>query len=86
MKPAYALVLSLGPVIYLVGSAIYKWIVFGSVPVSHIVGTVLLCALIPALLMTDLLTAGWLTSAVMLVIGIWEGRIRRNTGSQIATH
>ena len=86
VKPAYALVLSLGPVIYLVGSAIYKRIVFGSVPVSHIVGTVLLCALIPALLMTDLLTAGWLTSAVMLGIGIWEGRIRRNTGSQIAMH
>lgn len=77
VKPAYGLVLSLGPIIYLVGSAIYKKIVYGKVAVSHIVGVILLAGLIPLLLDTHLLVAGWLTSIVLIGIGLWEGRIRR---------
>ena len=78
VKLAYGFVLSLGPIIYLVGSAIYKKIVYGIVPVSHIVGVVILAALIPIFLNTDLLVAGWLTSIVMIGIGLWEGRVRRS--------
>lgn len=81
VKPAYGLILSLGPIIYLAGGAIYKRIVFGALPVSHIVGAVALLALIPVLWRTDLLTAGWLTSAVMLIVGFWEGRIRRGAAA-----
>ena len=77
VKLAYGLILSLGPILYLAGSAIYKKVVYGAVPVSHIVGAVVLAALIPVLLSTDLLIAGWLTSVVMLGTGLWEGRIRR---------
>ena len=77
VKLAYGLILSLGPILYLAGSAIYKKVVYGTVPVSHIVGAAVLAALIPALLSTNLLIAGWLTSAVMLGTGLWEGRIRR---------
>lgn len=77
VKLAYGLILSLGPILYLAGSAIYKKVVYGAVPVSHIVGAIVLAALIPVLLSTDLLVAGWLTSLVMLGTGLWEGRIRR---------
>lgn len=77
VKLAYGLILSLGPILYLAGSAIYKKVVYGAVPVSHIVGAVVLAALIPVLLSTDLLIAGWLTSVVMLGTGLWESRIRR---------
>lgn len=80
VKLAYALILSLGPILYLVGSAIYKKIVYGRVPVSHLAGVVILAALIALLLNTHLLIAGWLTSAVMLGVGLWEGRIRRSRG------
>jgi len=83
VKLAYGLILSLGPVLYLAGSAIYKRVVYGTVPVSHIVGALVLAALIPALLNTNLLIAGWLTSAVMLCIGLWEGRIRRSRPSAV---
>ncbi|ACB94728.1 low temperature requirement protein A [Beijerinckia indica] len=76
-KLAYALILSAGPMIYLVGSAIYKQVVYGCVPASHIVGVVALAALIPIALQTDLLAAGWLTSAFMLAIGFWEASISR---------
>lgn len=77
VKLPYGLILSLGPIVYLVGSAIYKTVVYGRVPASHIVGAIALVALLPILLRADLLVAGWLTSAVMLCIGLWEGRIRR---------
>ncbi|AYF00165.1 low temperature requirement protein A [Paracoccus yeei] len=86
VKPAYGLILALGPILYLAGSAIYKRIVFGAVPVSHVAGAALLAALIPVLLRTDLLAAGWLTSAVMLGVGLWEGRIRRAVRAPSADH
>ena len=82
VKPAYALILSAGPIVYLVGSAIYKRVVYGRIPVSHIAGAVVLAALAPVFLNTDLLIAGWLTSAVMLAIGLWEGRIRRGDAAR----
>lgn len=81
VKLAYALILSAGPIIYLVGSAIYKHVVYGCVPVSHIAGAAVLAVLIPIVLHVDLLTAGWLTSIVMLVIGFRESRIRRVGGA-----
>lgn len=77
-KLAYAIVLSAGPAIYLLGSAIYKHVVFGCVPMSHVVGVVVLALLVPVFLRTDLLMAGWLTTLVMLAIGFWEGRLHRS--------
>ena len=77
VKPAYALILAAGPAIYLGGSAIYKRIVFGSVPASHLAGIVVLALLVPVFLCTDLLAAGWLTTAVMLAVGLWEARLHR---------
>ncbi len=75
-KLAYALILSAGPMIYLVGSATYKRVVHGRVPVSHLVGVAALAVLVPVMLQGELLVAGWLTSLVMLAIGFWEGRMR----------
>lgn len=78
LTTAYVLVLVLGPAIYLVGSAIYKKIVYGVFPLSHIVGVLAFLALIPAGFFTDLLTMGWLTTIVMLVVGLWEGKRLRS--------
>ena len=79
-KLAYALVLSAGPMIYLVGSATYKLVVHGCVPVSHLVGVAALAVFAPVMLQSELLVAGWLTSAVMLAIGFWEARAQRGRG------
>ena len=77
LKTAYVLVLVAGPAIYLLGSAIYKKVVYGSVPVSHMAGIVALAALIPVGYSVDLLTMGWLTTVVMLAICIWEASLLR---------
>lgn len=73
----YALVLSAGPAIYLFGSAIYKKIVYGVVPMSHIVGVLVLAILVPLAHSLNMLATSWLTTAVMLVVGFGEGRMLR---------
>jgi low temperature requirement protein LtrA len=83
LNAAYALTLSGGPVIYLLGSAVYKKIVYGVLPVSHIAGVAALLALIPVAPFVDLLTMGWLTTIIMLATGFREGRLvrkRRESG------
>ena len=66
-----------GPAVYLLGSAVYKKVVYGVIPASHVAGaaaSVLLTVFGGGL---DLLTLGWLTTAILLATGFWEGRIRR---------
>lgn len=48
VKLAYALTLSGGPAIYLLGSATYKKVVYGVLPVSHIAGVAALVVLVPS--------------------------------------
>ncbi|OBZ92048.1 membrane protein [Pararhizobium polonicum] len=74
LKVAYALTLSGGPAIYLLGSAVYKKVVYGVLPASHMAGVVALLALMPVAPSVDLLTMGWLTTVIMLAAGFWEGR------------
>lgn len=71
---ATALVLVGGPLIYVVGNAAYKRIVYGRWPLSHLVGMVLLLALFPAAFLTDRLMVGGLTSVVLIVVAIWQTR------------
>lgn len=74
---AQVLTLVLGPVVYLVGSAVYKRVVYGLVPVSHIVGAVVLLALVPLGYVSNMLVMGWLTTAVLLGVSFWEARVVR---------
>ncbi len=85
-KPAYALVLAVGPAIYLLGSAIYKRVVSGRIPVSHVAGVAVLGALIPVFMRVELLTAGWITTAVMLAICGWERSVVRTPRTPSAGH
>ncbi|GAB3102257.1 low temperature requirement protein A [Lysobacter terrae] len=77
VKAAYAIVLCSGSAIYLLGSAVYKSVVYGVVPTSHVAGIVALVLVLPAAYSANLLAAGWLTTAVMLAIGFWEGQMLR---------
>ena len=65
---AYVAVLIGGPALYLLGSAVYKKVVYGRIAASHVVGAVVLLALVPLAFRLDLLTIGWLTTVVLLAI------------------
>lgn len=71
---AQVLVLVAGPAIYLLGSAIYKKVVYGAVPRSHLAGAVALLVLVPVGYAATLLAMGWLTTAVLSAVGLWETR------------
>ncbi|VVO00396.1 hypothetical protein PS708_02605 [Pseudomonas fluorescens] len=71
-------ILLAGPAIYLLGSAIYKRIVYGVVPVSHLVGVLMLLALVPVAFFADMLVMGCLTTAVVLMVSFCEGRLLRD--------
>lgn len=68
------LVIALGPSVFLLGCAIYKRIVYGRIPLSHIGGVIALALATPVALRADLLTMGWITAAILIAVGIWETR------------
>lgn len=71
---AAASVLIGGPLIYLLGNAAYKKIVYGAFPLSHGVGIALLLVLFPLAFLTDRLLVGALTTLVLIVVAVWQTR------------
>lgn len=72
-----------GPWLFLLGCALFKWVMGERIlpPLSHLVGLVLLLALLPAAL-SHLFSAwqlGGLTTAVMMLVAAWESRALRAT-------
>jgi low temperature requirement protein LtrA len=86
LDTAQVIALVAGPAIYLLGSAIYKKVVYAAIPRSHIAGALVLVVLIPVGYAVSLLAMGWLTTAVLMAVGLWEGRQlkRRRTGPAAA--
>lgn len=72
LSTAQVITLVAGPMIYLFGSILYKRVVYQVVPKSHLAGMLLLLLLVPLAYATDLLMIGWLTSAVLLSVGVIE--------------
>jgi low temperature requirement protein LtrA len=71
---AAACVLIGGPLIYLIGNAAYKKVVYGWFPPSHIAGIVALAVLWPVSFVTDRLMVGGLTSLILIVVAAWQSR------------
>lgn len=69
-----ACVLIGGPLIYLLGNAVYKKVVYGWFPLSHVAGVVMLAILFPVAFVTDRLMVGGLTSAILIVVAAWQSR------------
>jgi low temperature requirement protein LtrA len=74
---ATALLLIAGPAIYLAGNALYKFVVYRRVPLSHLVGFALLAILVPFAFVTDLLMVDGLTTVILIVVAAWESISRR---------
>jgi len=62
---------------YPVGSALYKRVVYGHAPRSHLLGAAALLMLGLVLPWMHLLAAGWLTSLVLLGVGVLGTRPTR---------
>lgn len=77
LTTAQVLTLVGGPAVYLLGSAIYKQVVYGCVPMSHIAGAIALLALVPLGFFANLLVMGWLTTFVLLAVSFREVQVRR---------
>lgn len=69
---AQHLVLVGGPLVYLLGSAIYKRIVYGGAPRSHLAGAVALLALAAISRRFDMLLLSSLTTLVLLAVCGWD--------------
>ena len=81
---AALMVLAGGPAIYLLGSAIYKKVVYDTIPLTHIAGALALAVLTPLSWGSNLLLAGWITTAVMLAVCALEASIIRHHKSAAA--
>ncbi|UFN50871.1 low temperature requirement protein A [Roseomonas sp. OT10] len=85
MTVAAAATLIGGPALYLLGGALYKRVVYGAWPASHLAGIAALAALLPFAFATDLLMIGGLTTLVMLGVALWETR-RARRGTPAPAH
>jgi low temperature requirement protein LtrA len=63
-----------GPAAYLAANALFKTVVYGRVPLSHLIG---LCCLVPVIfiaMQTDQVTLALLVMTVLVVVAGWEAR------------
>ncbi|RYF74248.1 MAG: low temperature requirement protein A [Comamonadaceae bacterium] len=81
VKLKYAAVVVGGPLIYLLGNAFFKRVVYGRFPRSHGIGMLALLALLPLMLIVglNLVAAGTLTTVVMVAVTAWEALSRRRS-------
>ncbi|HQT00010.1 MAG: hypothetical protein B7Y26_13420 [Hydrogenophilales bacterium 16-64-46] len=79
-RPATAQLVALlaGPAIYLLGSAVYKNVVYGVLPMSHVTGALALLGVGLAVPHASLLVTGGLTTVILLAVGVWEARTCRH--------
>ncbi len=65
-----------GPMLYLLGTALFKWVTNDRPrpPLSHLGGLLMLCALLPPALahLLPALALSVLTTAILMVVAIWE--------------
>ena len=64
-----------GPMLYLLGNALFKSAVNGThFPLSHLVGLVLLAFLVAPAFLLPVFWIATLTTAVLLLVAVWETR------------
>lgn len=66
-----------GPALYVIGTGLYKRVVYGWFPLSHWIGCALFALIAPFALHTDLLMTAGLTMATLIVVAGWETVSRR---------
>ncbi|PMR70298.1 low temperature requirement protein A [Halomonas heilongjiangensis] len=64
-----------GPAVYLIGNLLFKAIAWGRVPLSHLIGLVLLATLALTATGLPVLTLALLVTGTLAVVAIWELRV-----------
>jgi len=75
-----------GPALYLAANALFKRLIYGNLPLSHLIGLALLALLTPFGFHTDLLMIGGLTTVILMVVAVWESVSRGRTAEAPARH
>lgn len=86
VKAKYAAVLAGGPLVYLLGNALFKRVVYRRFPLSHAIGIAALLALWPLLPRVNLLVAGTLTTTVLVLVTVWAAYYRRRGNGVAHAH
>jgi len=73
-----------GPAIYLFGNALFKRVVYGFLPQSHIGGLAALALIVPFASHLSVATVEALTTAVMVAVALLEAVWRRQSRAQAA--
>lgn len=76
IKVITATVLLSGPVVYILANAIYKRLVYGRYPLSHLIGIFGFILLIPIMFLTDLLMINTLEAIILIAIATWDSYSR----------
>jgi low temperature requirement protein LtrA len=74
-----------GPVLYLIGNLLFKWLTAGWPPLSHLAALILLAAVVPFAPYFSMLLLGSAASVVLVVAAAWETislQARRVSGSE----
>ena len=61
-----------GPALYVVGNMLFKRVSFGRLPLSHLIGLALFVALAVAAPSLDPLPVGILSTAILVLVAVWE--------------
>lgn len=86
MDLAELIVMAGAPILYLVGNGLYKRVVYGVFPFSHIVGVLAAAALLVLASRLDLLAMNTLTTLVILAVAAWDTyRKRSRTSRRVST-
>jgi low temperature requirement protein LtrA len=83
VETSAAAVLLGGPALYLLANGIFKTIVYGRFPLSHVVGLLFLAALIVPVVHTDQLMASGLATLALVITAGWEWWSRRGIGAPV---
>jgi low temperature requirement protein LtrA len=71
---AAACVIVGGPLLYLLGNAAYKKVIYGWFPPSHVFGVAMLSLLFAAAFVTDRLMVGGFATLILIVVAAWQSR------------
>ena len=81
---ATACVILGGPALYLAGNALFKRLSAPYLPLSHLVGMGLLALLVPAVIVLSPLVLSAATTAILMLVAVWEWLSFRNRARNAA--